>query len=38
MNLVQAKYQQLAPQGDYLKDVVVLAQAWKRSHGEEKFK
>lgn len=32
MNLIQAKYQQLAPKGDYLKDVIVLAQAWKKTH------
>ena len=32
MNLIQAKYQQLAPRGDFLKDVVVLAQAWKKTH------
>lgn len=32
MSIVQAKYEQLAPQGDFLKDVVVLAQAWKKTH------
>jgi len=32
MSIVQAKYAQLAPHGDFLKDVVVLAQAWKKTH------
>lgn len=32
MNLIQAKYQQLAPKGDYLKDVDVQTQAWKKTH------
>ena len=32
MTLIQAKYQQLAPRGDFLKDVVILAQAWKKTH------
>lgn len=32
MNLIQVKYQQLAPRGEFLKDVVVLAQAWKKTH------
>jgi len=32
MSIIQAKYEQLAPRGDFLKDVVVLAQAWKKTH------
>lgn len=32
MNLIHAKYQQLAPKGDYLNDVDVLTQAWKKTH------
>ncbi|MEF8724383.1 MAG: RNA-directed DNA polymerase [Candidatus Accumulibacter delftensis] len=33
MSIVQAKYEQLAPHGAFLKDVVVLAQAWKKTHA-----
>lgn len=32
MTIIQAKYQQLAPRSDFLSDVVVLAQAWKKTH------
>jgi hypothetical protein len=32
MSIVRAKYEQLAPHGAFLKDVVVLAQAWKKTH------
>jgi hypothetical protein len=32
MDIVQAKYRQLAPQASYLKDPVILAQAWKKTH------
>jgi len=32
MSIVKPKYAQLAPHGDFLKDVVVLAQAWKKTH------
>jgi hypothetical protein len=32
MTIIQAKYRQLAPRSDFLSDVVVLAQAWKKTH------
>ncbi|MCA9181331.1 MAG: RNA-directed DNA polymerase, partial [Planctomycetales bacterium] len=32
MSILRAKYEQLAPHGAYLTDVVVLAQAWKKAH------
>ncbi len=32
MSILRTKYEQLAPHGDYLTDVVVLAQAWKKTH------
>ena len=32
MSLVKDKYAALAPRAEYLEDVVVLAQAWKKSH------
>lgn len=32
MDVIQAKYRQLAPQASYLKDPVILAQAWKKTH------
>lgn len=32
MEIIQAKYRQLAPQARYLKDPVILAQAWKKTH------
>lgn len=33
MSLVKSKYALLAPKVDHLSDVVVLAQAWKKSHA-----
>ena len=33
MSIVRDKYLELAPQGQYLCDVVVLSQAWKKSHA-----
>ncbi|WP_308142719.1 RNA-directed DNA polymerase [Burkholderia pseudomallei] len=33
MSIIQKKYEELAPRGDSLADVVVLAQAWKKSHA-----
>lgn len=33
MTLVREKYKVLAPRAEYLQDVVVLAQAWKKAHG-----
>lgn len=33
MDILHPKYRQLAPHGSYLKDVVVLAQAWKKTHS-----
>ena len=32
MDIVQAKYRQLAPRASYLKDPILLAQAWKKTH------
>ncbi|HMW64166.1 MAG TPA: reverse transcriptase, partial [Accumulibacter sp.] len=32
MSIVKANYAQLAPHGNFLKDEVVLAQAWKKTH------
>ena len=32
MSIIQTKYQQLAPRGEFLTDAVVLAQAWKKAH------
>ncbi|MCC8986776.1 MAG: hypothetical protein LM523_03540 [Candidatus Contendobacter sp.] len=32
MSIIQTKYQQLSPRGEFLADVVVLAQAWKKAH------
>lgn len=32
MSIIQTKYQQLSPRGEFLTDVVVLAQAWKKAH------
>ena len=32
MGLLKDKYKSLAPQAHYLRDVVVLAQAWKKAH------
>lgn len=32
MSLIQSRYLQLAPNGENLRDIVVLAQAWKKSH------
>jgi len=32
MSIIQDKYLRLAPKGELLTDVVVLAQAWKKSH------
>ena len=32
MSLVKDKYQSLAPRAEYLHDIVVLAQAWKKAH------
>jgi len=32
MTILRDKYKELAPQGLYLQDTVVLAQAWKKSH------
>lgn len=32
MTIIQKKYLQLAPQSEFLRDVVVLAQAWKKTH------
>jgi len=33
MSIIQIKYQQLAPRGEFLTDAVVLAQAWKKAHA-----
>ncbi|MBL0425408.1 RNA-directed DNA polymerase [Ramlibacter alkalitolerans] len=33
MTIVRSEYLELAPQGRYLSDVVVLSQAWKKSHA-----
>lgn len=33
MSIINEKYQNLAPKGESLSDVVVLAQAWKKSHA-----
>jgi hypothetical protein len=33
MDIVQGKYRELAPRAEYLKDTVVLAQAWKKTHN-----
>ncbi|MFM0502918.1 reverse transcriptase domain-containing protein [Paraburkholderia caffeinilytica] len=32
MSVIKEEYQSLAPQGESLSDIVVLAQAWKKSH------
>lgn len=32
MSIIQTKYQQLSPRGEFLTDAVVLAQAWKKAH------
>lgn len=32
MTLFQTKYQQLTPRNGFLKDMVVLAQMWKKAH------
>lgn len=32
MGIIQSKYQQLSPRGEFLTDAVVLAQAWKKAH------
>ncbi|NMG42286.1 hypothetical protein GPA22_00855 [Aromatoleum toluvorans] len=32
MSIIREEYLELAPQGRYLSDVVVLSQAWKKSH------
>jgi len=33
MSIIRDEYFELAPQGRYLSDVVVLSQAWKKSHA-----
>lgn len=33
MSVVHKKYQELAPRGHFLSDVVVLSQAWKKTHA-----
>lgn len=33
MSVIREEYLELAPQGHYLSDVVVLSQAWKKSHA-----
>lgn len=33
MSIVRDEYRELAPKGTYLSDVVVLSQAWKKSHA-----
>lgn len=33
MSIINEKYKNLAPKGESLSDVVVLAQAWKKSHA-----
>ena len=33
MSVVKQEYQDLPPRGEKLADVVVLAQAWKKSHS-----
>ena len=32
MNIIKDKYNQLTPKGSLLRDVVILAQAWKKTH------
>lgn len=33
MSVIKDEYKELAPQGHFLQDIVVLAQAWKKSHN-----
>lgn len=33
MSVIKDEYKELAPQGHFLQDMVVLAQAWKKSHN-----
>ena len=32
MNVVKTKYSSIAPRLSYLRDTVILAQAWKKAH------